>query len=201
MSKLSFPCNPPFVVSQKFGENHDYYFKNFKEKGHNGWDFALPIGTKLYATHNGTISFCAVTDFGDLAISIMDESGTFRTIYGHLSDFKVKLGDVVKKGQLLALSGNTGRYTTGPHLHFGIHEVVNGMDINMNNGFNGGVDPALYWDGTYPTPQVDTFKNMMLAVRDYQVSRGINDFKDETNPKKIVIGPKTLESITKDRLK
>lgn len=200
---LCFPCNTPFVVSQKFGENHDYYFNNFHENGHNGWDFALRIGTPLYATHNGTVSFCSVTDFGDLAISIMDESGTFRTIYGHLSLAKVKLGDVIKKGQLIALSGNTGRYTSGPHLHFGIHEVVNGMDINMDNGFNGGIDPAKYWDSTYPKdyeiiqpvsipvlPQYVT--DFITALTAYQTAKGIKPY-----PK---IGPMTQASLRKDNL-
>lgn len=188
--KISYPCNIPFVVSQKFGENHDYYYTNFKEKGHNGWDFSIPVGTPLYATHNGTISFCAITNFGDLAISIMDESGTFRTIYGHLSAFKVKLGDVVKKGQLVALSGNTGRYTTGPHLHFGIHEVLNGKDINLDNGFYGGIDPAKYWDGTYPQDD-SKLKAAKFALRDWQVSVGIKDFANETDYKKIKFGPKS----------
>lgn len=200
---LCYPCNLPFQISQKFGENHEYYFNNFKQKGHNGWDFSIAIGTPLYATHDGTISFCAVTDFGDLAISIMDVSGTFRTIYGHLSESKVKLGDIVKKGQLVALSGNTGRYTTGPHLHFGIHEVLNGNDINNDNGFSGGVDPAKGWDGTYPkdynkSQSIDsTFTKMMMAVKDFQISQGIMDFKNETDPKKIIIGPKTLNAIKK----
>jgi murein DD-endopeptidase MepM/ murein hydrolase activator NlpD len=178
--QLCYPCVMPFQVSQRFGENHDYYYTNFKETGHNGWDFSIPIGTPLYATHSGTISFCSITNFGDLAISIIDESGEFRTIYGHLSAFKVKLGDVVNKGQLIALSGNTGRYTTGPHLHFGIHEVVKGVDINLNNGFNGGIDPAKYWDGTYPTQDDSKLKAAKFALRDWQVSVGIKDFANET---------------------
>lgn len=193
---LCFPCNAPFVISQRFGENYDYYFKNFKEKGHNGWDFALPIGTKLYATHNGTISFCAVTDFGDLAISIMDESGTFRTIYGHLSESKVKIGDYVKKGQLVALSGNTGRYTTGPHLHFGVHEVVNGNDINLDNGFNGGIDLVKCWDGTYPKDYLNTIPqhviDFLLALTAFQKAEGITPYP--------LIGKKTTASLKKYKL-
>lgn len=192
--QLCYPCNLPFQVSQKFGENYDYYFKNFKQKGHNGWDFSIPVGTPLYATHNGTISFCAITNFGDSAISIMDESGTFRTIYGHLSEFKVKLGDIVKKGQLVALSGNTGRYTTGPHLHFGIHEVVTGKDININNGFSGGIDPAKYWDGTYPK-EYATQKHVtdfITALTAFQVAEGITPA-----PR---VGPRTTLALKKYNL-
>ena len=191
MKLLCYPCNLPFQISQRFGENYDYYFTNFKEKGHNGWDFSIPVGTPLYATHNGTISFCAITNFGDLAISIMDESGTFRTIYGHLSESKVKLGDVIVKGQLVALSGNTGRYTTGPHLHFGIHEVLNGQDINLNNGFNGGIDPAKYWDGTYPKDHVEKKHviDFLTALTAFQIAEGITPA-----PK---VGPKTTLALKK----
>ena len=195
--KNCFPCNPPFIVSQRFGENHDYYFKNFKEKGHNGWDFALKIGTPLYATHDGTVAMSTITNFGDLCVIIMDVSGKFKTIYGHLSESKVKYGDVVKKGQLIALSGNTGRYTTGPHLHFGIHEVVNGSDINLDNGFNGGVDPALYWDGTYPkdyvtvtTPQYVT--DFITALLAFQKAEGFEPYP--------LIGKKTTASLKKYKL-
>lgn len=205
-SILCYPCNAPFVVSQRFGENYDYYFKNFKQKGHNGWDFALPIGTKLYATHDGIISFSSVTNFGDLAISIIDVSGTFRTIYGHLSESKVKVGDVVKKGQLVCLSGNTGRYTSGPHLHFGIHEVVNGVDINLDNGFSGGVDPAKGWDGTYPsnysnivipTPTSSKeFLEMQSAILAFQLSEGITVFKNKPL-NTVLYGPATLSKAKK----
>lgn len=192
---LCYPCNLPFQISQKFGENHDYYFNNFKQKGHNGWDFAIPIGTQLYATHNGKVSFCSVTDFGDLAVSIMDDTGSFRTIYGHLSESKVKLGDTVKKGQLIALSGNTGRYTSGPHLHFGIHEVVNGNDINMDNGFSGGIDPIKGWDGTYPK---DYNPSSSVPVHVTKFLQALQDFQIAENIKPApVVGPLTKASFKK----
>lgn len=189
--QLCYPCVMPFQISQRFGENYDYYFKYFKEKGHNGWDFSVPTGTPIYATHDGKVSFCQVDNFGSMSISIHTTDELYRTVYGHLSEFKVKLGDIVKKGQLIALSGNTGRYTTGPHLHFGVHGILNGLDTNVDNGFLGALDPALFWDGTYPNTDNSKIKAAKFALRDWQVSVGIMDFANETDYTKIKFGPKS----------
>lgn len=195
--QFCFPCALPFIISQRFGENHDYYYNNFKETGHNGWDFSVPVGTPIYATHDGTVSFCQVDNFLSMSISIHTTDELYRTVYGHLSEFKVKLGDVVKKGQLIALSGNTGRYTTGPHLHFGVHGILNGFDTNVDNGFLGAQDPALFWDGTYPTQDNSKLKVAKFALRDWQVSVGIMDFANETDYTKIKFGPKSQASFNK----
>lgn len=193
--QFCFPCNSPFVVSQKFGENYDYYFTNFKERGHNGWDFAVPTGTPIYSSHDGVVSFCKVDNFGSMSISIHTTDELYRTVYGHLSAFKVKLGDVVKKGQLIALSGNTGRYTTGPHLHYGVHGILNGLDTNVDNGFIGALDPAIFWDSTYPKDYKGTPKHVtdfLTALEEFQIAEGIKPYP--------VIGPLTKKSLTKYKL-
>lgn len=197
--KFCYPCNLPFLVSQKWGENPTFY-NTINLKGHNGWDFAVVIGTPIYACHDGVVFASGTTNDGALQIEINTLDGAYRTFYGHLSELKVVAGDKVIKGQLIGLSGNTGRYTTGPHLHFGIHPLKDNKDSEQGNGYNGAVDPVHFFDGTYPNTKVsikdDTkFNNMMLAIRDFQVSQGIMDFKDETNPKKINLGPRTLKAI------
>jgi murein DD-endopeptidase MepM/ murein hydrolase activator NlpD len=63
--------------------------------------------------------------YGNLVV-IEHEFG-YQSYYGHLSTIKVKLGDYVKTGELIAFSGNTGR-STGPHLHFEIKK--NGNSLN-----------------------------------------------------------------------
>jgi murein DD-endopeptidase MepM/ murein hydrolase activator NlpD len=197
--QLCFPCNMPFQISQRWGENRDYYYTNFKENGHNGWDFAIPIGTPIYATHDGYVFFTGTDSTGAISISIdstdkFDYKGgqsQFRTIYGHLSVLKVTENQIVKKGDLIALSGNTGRYTTGPHLHFGIHPIANFQDTEKDNGMNGAVDPALFLDGTYPNspkvaqpgavptkPSNTIFLAMQQAILNFQLSEGILDYKN-----------------------
>lgn len=74
---------------------------------------------------------------------------------------------------------------------------------NFSNGYNGCFD-WLTWQNTTNTSASltpSTFNTMMLAIRDYQVSKGIMDFANETNPKKINLGPKTLKAIEIDKLK
>lgn len=98
---------------------------------HNGIDIANIIGTPIYSTADGTV--IAVGSSGNFGKRIMiyngtDETGvTYVTIYAHLSQFSVSVGDKVTQGALIALMGNTG-YSTGPHLHYEIR--VNGSPIN-----------------------------------------------------------------------
>lgn len=192
--QICYPLNLPFVVSQKWGENYDYYYKNFKQKGHNGWDFAIPVGTAIYATHDGVVWFSGKDQSEALTVIIDSLGGDYRTFYGHLSSYMVTPGQKVKKGEKIGLSGNTGRYTTGPHLHFGIHPIANFQDTEPDNGWNGAVDPVHYFDGTYPGVKPEGNEKLKLAkfaLRDWQVSVGILDFANETDYKKIKFGPKS----------
>lgn len=201
-----YPCNLPFLVSQKWGENYKYYNDNFGQNGHNGWDFAIPVGTPIYATFDGTVFFAGTDQTGALEISIdstctfdyKDTQAQYRSLYGHLSVIKVKPNDKVVKGQLIGLSGNTGRYTTGPHLHYGIHPIANFQDLEPNNGMNGAVDPLHFFDGTYPSgPVKDKRAAAAFALRDWQVSVGIMDFAGETNPDIIRFGPESKKQFNK----
>lgn len=147
--KFCYPVNLPFIISQKWGENVTYY-SQLGLKGHNGWDFSIQTGTPVYACHDGIVWFAGTMNDGAMQIGLDTLDCKWRTFYAHLSEFKVTSGQAVKKGDLIALSGNTGRYTTGPHLHFGVHPISNFADVEPNNGWNGSVDPVHFFDGTYP---------------------------------------------------
>lgn len=169
--KLCYPVKMPFVVSQRWGENPEYY-GSIGIKGHNGWDFAVPTGTQVYATHDGVVQFADIDSTMSLTVSIDSSDGTFRTLNCHLSESKVKVGQQVKRGELIALSGNTGRYTTGPHLHFGVRP----LPANMDNGYNGAADPIKYFDGSYPNTvesKVSATETFLKALQEFQVSQGI----------------------------
>jgi hypothetical protein len=86
---------------------------------HFGQDFRCPVGTDVYATGAGTVYFAGNEHDGFGNKVVIDHGYGYRTIYGHLSEFKVKRGDKVTRGDLIAISGNTG-VTTGPHLHYQI---------------------------------------------------------------------------------
>ncbi|MCS6824947.1 MAG: M23 family metallopeptidase [Cytophagaceae bacterium] len=83
---------------------------------HNGIDIAAPVGTKIYSPLNGTIKEIKYNYIGGLQL-IISHSDNVETGYAHLSKVLVKIGEKVRKGDVIALTGNTGR-STGPHLHF-----------------------------------------------------------------------------------
>ncbi|AWE51666.1 MULTISPECIES: M23 family metallopeptidase [Streptomyces] len=95
---------------------------------HSGQDFAVPTGTQVVAAHGGTVVKAGGNGAGDgpaygNAIVIKHGNGTYSQ-YAHLSRVEVKIGQVVKTGQEIAKSGNTGN-SSGPHLHFEIRKTAN----------------------------------------------------------------------------
>ncbi|MEU0058033.1 M23 family metallopeptidase [Streptomyces sp. NPDC006334] len=95
---------------------------------HSGQDFAVPTGTKVMAAHGGIVVKAGGNGAGDgpaygNAIVIKHANGVYSQ-YAHLSRVEVNVGQVVKTGQRIALSGNTGN-SSGPHLHFEIRTTPN----------------------------------------------------------------------------
>jgi murein DD-endopeptidase MepM/ murein hydrolase activator NlpD len=95
---------------------------------HSGQDFAVPSGTEVVAAHGGTVVKAGGNGAGDgpaygNAIVIKHGNKTYSQ-YAHLSRIHVKVGQIVKTGQRIALSGNTGN-SSGPHLHFEIRTTAN----------------------------------------------------------------------------
>ncbi|NEA87804.1 M23 family metallopeptidase [Streptomyces sp. SID7958] len=95
---------------------------------HSGQDYAVPSGTPVVAAHGGTVVKAGPNGGGDgpaygNAVVIKHGNKTYSQ-YAHLSKVNVKIGQVVKTGQKIALSGNTGN-SSGPHLHFEIRTTPN----------------------------------------------------------------------------
>ncbi len=85
---------------------------------HGALDYGVPVGTEVYAAAEGVVLAANWSNGGLGNYVCIQHSGGMRTLYGHGNgEFYVKPGDVVKKGQLIMLSGNTGN-SSGPHLHF-----------------------------------------------------------------------------------
>ncbi|QEU87035.1 M23 family metallopeptidase [Streptomyces viridosporus] len=101
---------------------------------HSGQDYAVPTGTPVHATHGGTVVKAGPNGAGDgpaygNAVVINHGNGVYSQ-YAHLSQVNVKVGQIVKTDQKIALSGNTGN-SSGPHLHFEIRTTPNyGSAIN-----------------------------------------------------------------------
>ena len=93
---------------------------------HDGVDIGVPVGTPVHAVADGTVAYAGW--YGGYGLYVLLDNGYgVQTFYGHNSRLLVHQGEVVKRGEVIALSGETG-YVTGPHVHFGLH--VNGHRTN-----------------------------------------------------------------------
>lgn len=108
------PVSSP--VSDVFGTAR--VFNDEVQGRHLGLDFAAPAGTPVHAINHGTVILARPLYF-EGGLVVIDHGQGLMSLYLHLSEFKVKEGDQVDTGQLIALSGGSGR-ATGPHLHLAI---------------------------------------------------------------------------------
>ncbi|WP_245948607.1 M23 family metallopeptidase [Paracoccus lutimaris] len=115
---LAMPVKSAFRYTSPFGRRWG--------RAHEGIDMAGPVGTPIFATGDGVITFAGwQSGYGNL-IKIEHELGT-ETRYGHLSKIRVKVGQKVSRGSRIGDMGNTGR-STGSHLHYEVR--VNGRAVN-----------------------------------------------------------------------
>jgi murein DD-endopeptidase MepM/ murein hydrolase activator NlpD len=117
----------------------------FGHLGHVGVDYGVPVGTEVYAAMDGIV----VTIYQDSrvygrSIYLLHCDG-YMSLYAHLSETKVKFGQIVMAGQLIGLSGGDPNdsidgdgWSSGPHLHFEVR-VPGHLDNNLYN-----IDPAIY---------------------------------------------------------
>jgi len=120
-----WPTEKRFRISSPFSPDRLHPITG-RRSPHNGVDLAAPVGTPIVSTGDGVVSRVGNHRFAGRYIDI-NHSGTFETRYLHLSKVLVKRGQRIKRGQKIALTGNSGR-STGPHLHFEFH--VDGQPVN-----------------------------------------------------------------------
>lgn len=112
-------------VSSGFGNRiHPIHKRRFF---HFGMDFDAPEGTPVQATADGVVEFARDTGGGYGRLVTLRHAHQFRTAYAHLSELLVEAGQVVRKGDVIASTGNTG-ISTGPHLHYEI--IYQGKPLN-----------------------------------------------------------------------
>jgi murein DD-endopeptidase MepM/ murein hydrolase activator NlpD len=104
-------------------------FNEIQSEYHRGIDIACGYGTKICATASGTVTIASYSSGYGNEVAIYHGNG-IQTIYGHNSKLCVHTGQVVKKGDLIALSGSTGS-STGPHSHFEIRKNNIAIDPNL----------------------------------------------------------------------
>ena len=129
LARKTIPTTMPVPMGY-YSSNYGYRLDpiNGRTSFHTGVDLIAPPGTPVLAAAGGVVSTVAfVAEYGNVVEVDHDNGLTSR--YAHLSKSLVKVGDVVMKGQQVALVGSTGR-TTGPHLHFEVREK--GIPLNPN---------------------------------------------------------------------
>lgn len=130
-------------ISSKYGWRDHPILK--KKEFHTGIDLMATLNTPIYATANAVVEFAGYNNHGYGYSIILVHNFGFKTVFAHLSNKSVvKVGQFVKKGDLIGYSGNTG-LSTGPHLHYEVRFVNKTLEPsyflnlnrkNMDNFFN-----------------------------------------------------------------
>jgi murein DD-endopeptidase MepM/ murein hydrolase activator NlpD len=149
-------------ITQLFGgtefskNNPQLYSRPF----HNGVDFGIPLGSKVYSVMDGVVMGTGNTDAFPNCRSwgkwvLVKHNNGLTTLYAHLSSILVTAGDSVSKGQTIALSGSTG-ISTGPHLHLTVY-ASQGVEIIQYNLFKPGSTGCAATAATIPVAPLDAY--------------------------------------------
>ena len=107
---------------------------------HSGMDFSAKIGTDIYATGDGKVTMAGWKQGYGNCVMIKHGYG-YETLYGHMNKFKVRVGQNVKRGEVIGTVGNTGK-STGPHLHYEV--IVKGKYDNPSKYYFMDLTPEEY---------------------------------------------------------
>jgi murein DD-endopeptidase MepM/ murein hydrolase activator NlpD len=126
-------------MASGFGYRSDPFTKI--RKFHKGMDFSAKTGTPIYATGDGVVrkADASLSGYGN-HIEISHGYG-YLTLYAHLSKYKVRAGQKVKRGDIIGYVGSTGR-SEAPHLHYEVHK--NGEVVNPLNFYYGSISAKEY---------------------------------------------------------
>jgi len=126
-------------IGSLYGYRTDPFYKVVKF--HEGIDFTAAVGTPIYATGDGVITEAEYNSGGYGNKIIINHGYSYETVYAHLSKIKVKVGQKVKRGEVIGLMGNTGK-STAPHLHYEVHKA--GTPMNPIYFFFNDITPSEY---------------------------------------------------------
>ena len=125
-------------VASGYGMRIDpvYHVRRF----HQGMDFTAPTGTEVFATGNAKVEFAGWKQgYGNTVI--LDHGYGYKTLYAHLYKILVRKGQRVRRSDVIALVGNTGK-STGPHLHYEVR--LNGRAVDPRNYYFYDLSPEEY---------------------------------------------------------
>jgi murein DD-endopeptidase MepM/ murein hydrolase activator NlpD len=112
-------------IASGFGHRIDPVYKI--TKFHAGLDFTASQGTPIYATADGRVKASGYNEGGYGNHVVIDHGYGYETLYGHMVRVKARVGQMVKRGEVIGWVGNTGK-STGPHCHYEVHRNGNPVD-------------------------------------------------------------------------
>ncbi len=127
------------LLTASFGQRIQPYYKVLTM--HNGVDYTVPEGTRVFATADGTVKTATSRPSTTGNTIVIDHGNGYETHYNHLSRMSVKQGQRVRRGDIIALTGDTG-LSLMPHLHYEIH--YEGAPIDPIHYFFAELDPRQY---------------------------------------------------------
>jgi murein DD-endopeptidase MepM/ murein hydrolase activator NlpD len=126
-------------MASGYGYRIDPVYKT--RRMHTGMDFTAKVGTPVYATGDGYIEDLEQSGWGYGKCIVINHGYGYKTRYAHLSAFKVKKGQKIKRGALIGLVGSTGK-STGPHLHYEVEK--GGQKVNPIHYYHSDLTPDQY---------------------------------------------------------
>jgi len=135
-------------IASGFGYRIDPVYKD--RRAHMGLDFTAPMGTPIYATADGKIKDAGFNTGGLGNRVVISHGFGYETVYGHMVRIKARVGEMVKRGEVIGYVGNSGK-STGPHCHYEVHR--NGIPV----------DPIYYFYNDLNAAQFDRILKLASA--------------------------------------
>ncbi len=126
-------------IGSGFGYRIDPVYKD--RRAHKGIDFTSPLGTPIYATGDGKVVDAGFSTGGHGNRVVINHGFGYQTLYGHMYRIKARIGDEVKRGEVIGYVGSTGK-STGPHVHYEVHH--NGVEVDPIYFFYNDLSPAQF---------------------------------------------------------
>ena len=126
-------------VASGFGYRIDPLYKDFRL--HAGLDFSAPTGTPIYATSDGVVQTAGFSTDGYGNKVVVNHGYGFQTLYAHMVRVKAKVGQSVKRGEVIGYVGSTGK-STGSHLHYEV--IKRGTKVDPVYYFFNDLTPAQF---------------------------------------------------------
>ncbi len=127
------------LLTASYGMRTNPFYK--KLASHQGVDFTIPEGTDIFASADGVVKSTSLTNSTQGKTLVIDHGNGYETSYSHLNRIKVTRGRRVKRGEVIAESGNTG-LSLVPHLHYEVK--YNGVRVDPIHYFFGELTPEEY---------------------------------------------------------